>query len=109
MRGILPRGSTRSVDRGGGGRGKVLGGERKVVQAVLTVTERAAPVAKPSVPRQILEVGADCVSSARSDLCGLRLASALKSAVCDDGRGKSLASSREPSLCVASGNGRCEA
>jgi hypothetical protein len=26
--------------------------------------------------------------SARSDLCGLRLGSALKSAVCDDGRGK---------------------
>ena len=93
----------------GGRTGEVLSGESNVVQAVLTVTERAAPVAKPSVPRQILEVGADCVRSARSDLCGLRLASALKSAVCDDGRGKSLASSREPSLCVASGNGRCEA
>jgi hypothetical protein len=26
--------------------------------------------------------------SARGGLCGLRLASALKSAVCDDGRGK---------------------
>jgi hypothetical protein len=34
------------------------------------------------------EGGARCVSSARRDLCGLRLASALKSAVCDDGRGK---------------------
>jgi hypothetical protein len=34
------------------------------------------------------EGGARCVSSARRDLSGLRLASALKSAVCDDGRGK---------------------
>jgi hypothetical protein len=34
------------------------------------------------------EGGARCVSSARRDLCGWRLASALKSAVCDDGRGK---------------------
>ena len=31
--------------------------------------------------RQTPEVGAECVNSARSDLCGLRLASALKSAV----------------------------
>ena len=29
-----------------------------------------------------------CPNWARTDLCGLRLASALKSAVCDDGRGK---------------------
>src|SRR5665811_455950 len=34
------------------------------------------------------EVGAVCPNWARTDLCGLRLASALKSAVCDDGRGK---------------------
>jgi hypothetical protein len=33
-------------------------------------------------------VGAVCPNWARTDLCGLRLASALKSAVCDDGRGK---------------------
>jgi hypothetical protein len=65
-----------------------VGTDDPTYQAVPTVTARAAPVAKPSVPRQTLEVGAECVSSARSDLCGLRLASALKSAVCDDGRGK---------------------
>jgi hypothetical protein len=34
------------------------------------------------------EAGAVCLNWARTDLCGLRLASALKSAVCDDGRGK---------------------
>jgi len=38
----------------------------------------------PSIP----EVGAVCGKAARTALCGLRLASALKSAVCDDGRGK---------------------
>src|SRR6266699_3674126 len=62
-----------------------LGTDDPAYRAVPTVPARAAPVAKPSVPRQTLEVGAECVSSARSDLCGLRLASALKSAVCDAG------------------------
>src|ERR1700693_4922422 len=47
-----------------------LGTDDPTYQAIPTVTPRAAPVAKPSVPRQILEVGAECVSSARSDLCG---------------------------------------
>jgi hypothetical protein len=40
------------------------------VASAPTVSARAAPVAEPSVPRQTLEVGAECVSSARSDLCG---------------------------------------
>ena len=65
----------------GGRTGEVLSGESNVVQAVLTVTERAAPVAKPSVPRQILEVGAECVSSARSDLCGGRPVMAVPTAI----------------------------
>jgi hypothetical protein len=47
-----------------------VGTDDPTYQAVPTVAARAAPVAKPSVPRQILEVGAECVSSARSDLCG---------------------------------------
>src|SRR6202166_738739 len=65
-----------------------VGAHGPTYQAVPTVTARAAPVAKPSVPRQILEVGAECVSSARSDLCGLRLESACNPAAWNGGRGK---------------------
>jgi hypothetical protein len=45
-----------------------VGTDGPTYQAVPTVTARAAPVAKPSVPRQILEVGTECVSSARFPL-----------------------------------------
>jgi len=38
-------------------------------------------VAKPSFPRQILEVGAECVSSARSVLCGGWSAMAIPTAI----------------------------
>src|ERR1700688_4626781 len=34
------------------------------------------------------EAGAVCPNGPGTELCGLRLAGALKSAVCDDGRGK---------------------
>ena len=50
--------------------------------------ERIRRVAKQAVRRQPPKVGAVCGNPARTDLSGLRLASALKSAVCDDGRGK---------------------
>ena len=50
-------------------------------QAVPPVTTRAAPVGKSAVPRQILEVGAECVSSARSDLCGGWSAMAISTAI----------------------------
>ena len=57
-----------------------VGTDGPTYQAVPTVTARAAPVAKPSVPRQTLEVGAECVSSARSDLCGGWSAMAISTA-----------------------------
>src|SRR5215472_14434984 len=57
-----------------------MGADDPTYQAVPTVTARAAPVAKPSVPRQILEVGAECVSSARSDLGGGWSAMAISTA-----------------------------
>src|ERR1700684_1145565 len=59
----------------------VVGTDGPTYQAVPTVTARAAPVAKPSVSRQILEVGAECVSSARSDLCGGWSAMAISTAI----------------------------
>ena len=55
----------------------------RVTQALDRVRHAASPVR-----RQTPKVGATCGKAARVDLCGLRLASALKSAVCDDGRGK---------------------
>jgi hypothetical protein len=58
-----------------------VGTDDPTYQAVPTVTARAAPVAKPSVPRQILEVGAECVSSARSDLCGEWPATVISTAI----------------------------
>ena len=58
-----------------------LGTDDPTHQAVPTVIARAAPVAKASVPRQRLEVGAECVSSARSDLCGGRSAMAIPTAI----------------------------
>ena len=58
-----------------------VGTDGPTYQAVPTVTARAAPVAKPSVPRQTLEVGAECVSSARSDLCGGWSAMAISTAI----------------------------
>ena len=55
---------------------------REGIGEALTVRENI------TTRRYIPEVGAVCPNWARTDLCGLRLASALKSAVCDDGRGK---------------------
>src|SRR5260370_24585347 len=58
-----------------------VGTDGPTYQAVPTVTARAAPVAKPSVQRQTLEVGAECVSSARSDLCRGRPVMAVPTAI----------------------------
>ena len=59
--------------------------------------------------RHLPEVGAVCGKAARTDLCGLRLASALKSAVCDEGAAAKPSEQPRTESCVASGNGRCEA
>jgi hypothetical protein len=58
-----------------------VGTDGSTYHAIPTVTARAAPVAKPSVHRQSLEVGAECVSSARSDLCGGRPAMVVSTAI----------------------------
>ena len=49
-----------------------VGADGPAHRPVPAVPARAAPVAGPAVQRQILEVGAECVNSARSDLCGGR-------------------------------------
>src|SRR5262249_40090584 len=48
----------------------------------------ASSVSSQAFRRHAPKVGAVCGNSACTDLGGLRRASALKSAVCDDGRGK---------------------
>ncbi len=58
-----------------------VGTDGPTYRAIPTVTARSAPVAKPSVHRQSLEVGAECVSSARSDLCGGWSAMAIPTAI----------------------------
>ena len=58
-----------------------VGTDGPTYQAIPTVTARAAPVAKPSVQRETLEVGAECVSSARSDLCGGRSVMGVPTAI----------------------------
>jgi hypothetical protein len=58
-----------------------VGTDGQTYQAIPTVTARTAPVAKPSVQRQILEVGTECVSSARSDLCGGWTVMAISTAI----------------------------
>jgi hypothetical protein len=54
----------------------------------LSANQKATPATSVTASTPKPEGGAPCVRNARRDLCGLRLASALKSAVCDDGRGK---------------------
>ena len=49
-----------------------VGADVPAYRALPAVTARAAPMAGPTVPRQILKVGAECVNRARSDLCGGR-------------------------------------
>src|SRR3954451_11939681 len=48
---------------------------------VPAVPARVAPVAGSAVRRHILEVGAECVSSARSDLCGGRSVMSVPTAI----------------------------
>jgi len=65
-----------------------LGADQAVGRPLAPETENPSSVARQTLRRQTPKVGAVCLNWARTDLCGLRLASALKSAVCDDGRGK---------------------
>ena len=65
-----------------------LGADQAVGRPLAPETANPSSVARESLRRETPKVGAVCPNWARTDLCGLRLASALKSAVCDDDRGK---------------------
>jgi len=65
-----------------------LGADYAVGQRLAPETEYPSSMAQNTLRRHPPKVGAVCGKAARTVLCGLRLASALKSAVCDDGRGK---------------------
>src|SRR6266849_437874 len=80
------RSAAESVERRAGTKGNA--GQHSTCRAQYRVSVSPALERIRHVRRQTPEVGAVCGKAARTDLCGLRLASALKSAVCDDGRGK---------------------
>src|SRR6202171_510652 len=60
-----------------------LGAHQAVGRRLAPETANPSSVAREALRRQTPEVGAVCPNWAGTDLCGLRLASALKSAVCD--------------------------
>ena len=62
--------------------GSVLFGPILLTIYLLPIFPAHAPVARPSVQGQLLEVGAECVSSAGSDLCGGWSAMAISTAMC---------------------------
>src|SRR5262249_13737354 len=58
-----------------------VGANVPAYRALPTVTARAAPMAGPAVPRHTLEGRTECVSSARSGLCGGRRGISVSTAI----------------------------
>jgi len=74
------------VEPRAGTKGNVGQQSTRRTQSRVSVSQALERIRRPTAVTP--EVGAVCGKAARTDLCGLRLASALKSAVCNDGRGK---------------------
>jgi len=79
------RSAAESVERRAGTKGNAGQLSTRRTQSRISVTQVLARIRQQTA---VDTLGGRSRKAARTDLGGLRLASALKSAVCDDGRGK---------------------